>query len=148
MVNNSSDSSSDSFVSQRWFWIVNGVSQGPVDGETFFGWVSQGLVARDVLVWRDGLSFWTRVDRVSDFVHVFAQPEYVSSQPSVYVPLAGSENVESLFLSPPFTEGSTYDAKVNSDGSQRQSSSFFASQFWLFAGVVVLLSVIVVLLFF
>ena len=47
-----------------WYYEHDGAQEGPVDEETLRRLVDEGVVARETLVWRDGLADWTPATQV------------------------------------------------------------------------------------
>jgi membrane protease subunit (stomatin/prohibitin family) len=49
-----------------WYYAVKGERQGPVDRATIKSQIAAGVVRADTLVWRKGMSAWTRMADVAD----------------------------------------------------------------------------------
>ena len=58
-----------------WHYASNGERRGPVSEEEFQGLVQQGVINRDTLVWREGMSDWAAYDgRIAGSTAIFAGP--------------------------------------------------------------------------
>jgi membrane protease subunit (stomatin/prohibitin family) len=55
-----------------FFVAVNGQQAGPFDLPTLQGMLQKGQVARETLVWRNGMSAWTKASEVSELAPLFA----------------------------------------------------------------------------
>ena len=54
-----------------YYVAVNGQQQGPFDMNTICGYISQGKISKDTLVWRNGMPSWAAISTVVEFIDKF-----------------------------------------------------------------------------
>ena len=57
----------------QWYYSKDGTQHGPVTVEELQSKIRSGEVARDALVWRDGMSDWTAASGVSELAPAFRE---------------------------------------------------------------------------
>jgi len=69
----------------EWFYEDKGKRQGPVDGETIHGLLERGVITKEALVWRKGMSDWISLSEVPDFQNYLhsgsGEASVISSEP-------------------------------------------------------------------
>lgn len=56
----------------QWFAAMGGKQAGPFDQEALRGHAALGEITRDTLVWREGMSGWTKAGEVGDLAGLFS----------------------------------------------------------------------------
>ena len=65
-----------------YFIAVNGQQQGPYDVNTLKGYITQGQIQRDTLVWKNGMPNWAQISTLPEFANSFgAVPPPLPPQP-------------------------------------------------------------------
>lgn len=54
-----------------YFIAVNGQQQGPFDINTIASYIQTGQINSETLVWKQGMSTWTRISSLLEFAHMF-----------------------------------------------------------------------------
>ena len=58
----------------RYFVVINGKQAGPYDTDVLSSMANNGEISRDSLVWRQGMSSWTKASDVDELNGLFAPP--------------------------------------------------------------------------
>lgn len=57
-----------------YYVAVNGQQQGPFDYNTICGYIAQGQITKDTLVWKNGMSGWAAISSQPEFASMFQTP--------------------------------------------------------------------------
>lgn len=54
-----------------WFWIVDGVMQGPADVASLQNWILDGMLDFETLLWKEGSPAWLPAKEIPEFAPLF-----------------------------------------------------------------------------
>lgn len=55
----------------NYYLAINGQQQGPFDANTIYGYIQNGQVSADSLVWKQGMPAWAKISTLPEFASLF-----------------------------------------------------------------------------
>jgi len=90
----------------QWYFSKSGIQHGPVAIAELESKIRSGEVARDALVWRDGMGDWAPANTVDELARAFGKSAPggsfyappAASMPTAYAPLANAKPTSGLAI--------------------------------------------------